>query len=59
MLMWRILDWLSMRTEVGYVGSYSIDGWTAKFNGESVQLENEPDVSMDGLTISIGPWFGF
>lgn len=59
MVMWRILDWLNMRAEVGYVGSYSIDGWTAKFNGESVQLENEPDANMDGLTISIGPWFGF
>jgi hypothetical protein len=59
MMMWRILNWLSMRAEVGYIGSYSIDGWTAKFNGESVQLENEPDANMDGLTISIGPWFGF
>ncbi|MDO9578796.1 MAG: PDZ domain-containing protein [Candidatus Cloacimonadales bacterium] len=57
--MWRILNWLSFRTEVGYMLSYSSKGWQAKWNGESVKLNNPPDASIDGLTVSIGPWFGF
>jgi hypothetical protein len=55
---WRILDWLSFRTEVGYMLSYS-DGWKATWNGESVKLDNAPDAKIDGLTVSLGPWFGF
>ena len=57
--MWRILDWLSFRTEVGYMLSYSSDGWQAKWNGDSVKLVNAPDATIDGLTVSLGPWFGF
>ncbi len=59
MLMFRTLDWLSIRSEVGYMLSHSTDGWKAKWNGEKVKLENEPDSTMDGLTVTIGPWFGF
>jgi len=59
MVMVRILDWLSFRSEVGYMVSHSPDGWKAKWNGEKVKLNNEPDTNMDGLTVSIGPWFGF
>jgi PDZ domain len=58
-MMWRILDWLAFRTEVGYMASYSSKGWEAEHNGESVKLLNAPDASIDGLTFSIGPWFGF
>ncbi|RLC54265.1 MAG: hypothetical protein DRH79_01050 [Candidatus Cloacimonadota bacterium] len=58
-MMWRILDWLSFRGEVGYIASYNSNGWEAEHNGESVKLLNAPDASMNGLTISIGPWFGF
>jgi hypothetical protein len=57
--MWRVLDWLSFRAEAGYLLSYSSDGWKAKWNGESVKLDNPPETTMDGLTFSIGPWFGF
>lgn len=57
--MWRILDWLSFRTEVGYMLSYSNENWKGKWNGESVKLDNAFDSNMDGLTVSIGPWFGF
>ncbi len=56
---WRVLDWLQMRTEVGYMLSYSGNGWKADWNGESVKLLNAPDTKVDGLTFSIGPWFGF
>ncbi|MBN1949496.1 MAG: PDZ domain-containing protein [Candidatus Cloacimonetes bacterium] len=58
-LMYRLLDWLALRTEVGYMVSYSSAGWKAKRNGEDVKLNNPPDVNMDGLTLTIGPWFGF
>lgn len=59
MLMFRILDWLAIRSEVGYMLSHSTDGWKAKWNGEKVKLENAPDSNLDGLTLTIGPWFGF
>ncbi|KQC08877.1 MAG: hypothetical protein APR54_04085 [Candidatus Cloacimonas sp. SDB] len=59
MLMVRILDWLAIRSEAGYVLSHSTDGWKAKWNGEKVKLDNAPDSNLDGLTLSIGPWFGF
>ena len=59
MLMFRILEWLSIRSEVGYMLSHSTDGWKAKWNGERVKLENAPDSTLDGLTFTIGPWFGF
>ncbi len=57
--LYEILDWLHMRAEVGYMLSHSPDGWVARRNGEKIKVENAPDLNMDGLTISIGPWFGF
>lgn len=57
--LYEILDWLHLRTEVGYMVSHSPDGWSAKRNGEKIKVENAPDLNMDGLTVSIGPWFGF
>lgn len=57
--MWRILDWLSIRSEAAYMISYSSKGWKAEQNGESVKLINAPETDMNGLTFSIGPWFGF
>ncbi|MCD4819785.1 MAG: PDZ domain-containing protein [Candidatus Cloacimonetes bacterium] len=59
MVMYRILGWLSFRAEAGYITSYSSKGWKTKRNGISVKTENAPDMNMDGLTLSIGPWFGF
>ncbi len=59
MLMYRILDWLSFRAEAGYMLSYSAKGWQGVWNGESVKVENEPKLDLDGLTLVIGPWFGF
>lgn len=57
--LYRILEWLAFRAEVGYMVSYSSAGWKASRNGESIKLLNEPDYDMNGLTISVGPWFGF
>ncbi|HHE38451.1 MAG TPA: PDZ domain-containing protein [Candidatus Cloacimonetes bacterium] len=59
MLMYRILDWLSLRAEAGYMKSYSAKGWKGVWNGESVKVENEPKLDMDGITLVVGPWFGF
>jgi hypothetical protein len=59
MAMYRILSWLSFRAEVGYMASYSSKGWEVERNGEKIKGENIPSANMDGLTFSIGPWFGF
>ncbi len=59
MFMYHILDWLGIRVEAGYILSYSLGGWKGKRNGESVKLVNAPEAKMDGLTLCIGPWFGF
>jgi hypothetical protein len=62
MMMYRILDWLSIRAEVGYMGSYSFtDGWYRITADEEDQyeIENSPNTKFDGLTFTIGPWFGF
>jgi len=59
MVMYRILGWLAFRAEVGYMTSYSSKGWEVSRNGISIKGENPPDMNMDGLTLSIGPWFGF
>lgn len=59
MAMYRILSWLSFRAEVGYMTSYSSKGWEVERNGEKIKGENVPSSNMDGLTFSIGPWFGF
>jgi hypothetical protein len=59
MAMYRILGWLAFRAEVGYMTSYSSKGWKIERNGESVKGENIPSADMNGLTFSIGPWFGF
>ncbi|MCF7918619.1 MAG: PDZ domain-containing protein [Candidatus Cloacimonetes bacterium] len=56
---WRITDWLSLKAEAAYLYSYSTTGWKATRNGSDVNVDNEPDTSMDGLRISFGPWFGF
>ena len=59
MLMYHFLDWLGFRAEVGYLVSYSPYDWKVKRNGETVKALNAPESNMDGLTLTIGPWFGF
>ena len=58
-VMYKLLDWLALRAEVGYIKSYSGKGWKMEWNGKKVKVDNEPDINMDGLTICVGPWFGF
>jgi len=59
MAMYRILGWLGFRAEVGYMTSYSSKGWQIERNGEDIKGINIPSADMNGLTFSIGPWFGF
>jgi len=59
MVMYHFLDWLGLRLEAGYVASYAPYGLKVTQNGEKVDFVNEPDIDMNGFTVSIGPWFGF
>jgi hypothetical protein len=58
--MYRVNSWLGFRAEGGYMLSYSYhNGWNADLCGDAYEVENSPNTSFDGFTISVGPWFGF
>ena len=60
-LMYRLLSWLAIRAEVGYVWGYAPDkGWKVTGqDGNMYDISGSPDTTLQGLTFSIGPWFGF
>ncbi len=60
-LMYRLLNWLSIRAEVGYVYGYTgKEGWRVQgLADETFYVKNSPNTPYRGLTFSIGPWFGF
>ena len=59
-LMYRITSWLGVRATVGYIMSYSYtNGWNAEIAGDVFEIKKSPETSFDGMTITIGPWFGF
>jgi hypothetical protein len=60
-LMVRLLSWLAIRGEVGYLYGYGpTSGWKVKHNDtETYELKNSPDTPFKGMTFSVGPWFGF
>ncbi len=60
-LMYRFLGWLGLRAEVGYAFGYPLTkDWRVRgLENESYEVTNSPDTKYEGLTISIGPWFGF
>lgn len=61
-LMFRILPWLGLRAEGGYVYTYApYSGWRAVGNneGEMIEVNGSPNTKMEGYSIGIGPWFGF
>ena len=59
-VMYRILDWLSIRAEGGYMLSHSYTGgWDAVSCEDNFEIDNSPETPYQGYTISIGPWFGF
>ena len=59
MMMYHVTGWLGIRAEAGYMLSYSPKGWETQRNDSIVSAENLPTTKLDGLTLSIGPWFGF
>ena len=61
-LMFRFLPWLGLRAEAGYAYSYApYKGWRVQGqrDGEMIEVNNSPNTKLEGLTIGIGPWFGF
>jgi hypothetical protein len=60
-VMVRILSWLGMRAEVGYLYGYSPhSGWKVNHNEiETYELKESPDTPFQGMTVTVGPWFGF
>jgi hypothetical protein len=57
-LEYKILDWLGIKSSVGYLKSYSPNGWETKLNGSKIEVSNKPNSKMDGPTYSIGLTFG-
>ena len=56
----KINDWLGIRTEAGYMFSYSFyKGWRANICEDTFEIADSPNTKFDGYTFSIGPWFGF
>ncbi len=60
-IMVRILSWLSLRGEAGYVYGYAPHkGWTVKhMDSDSYEMTGSPDTPFQGMTVTVGPWFGF
>jgi hypothetical protein len=59
--MYRVLSWLGLRAEVGYTYGYSLTkDWRVRgLAGESFEVSGSPDTPFQGMTATIGPWFGF
>ncbi|MBT4576123.1 MAG: PDZ domain-containing protein [Candidatus Cloacimonetes bacterium] len=59
-VMYRLIDWLSIRAEGGFMLSHSYtNGWDAISCEDNFEIANSPETPYQGYTISIGPWFGF
>ncbi|MCB5262190.1 MAG: PDZ domain-containing protein [Candidatus Cloacimonetes bacterium] len=60
-LMYRFLPWLGLRAEVGYAYGYPLtQDWRVKgLENENYEVTHSPETKYEGLTLSIGPWFGF
>ena len=61
LLHYRLTPWMSLRGELGYYMGFSFkNGWEAEIAEETFDVLESPDSNFyDGLTFSIGPWFGF
>ncbi|MDD4147119.1 MAG: hypothetical protein PHO85_01205, partial [Candidatus Cloacimonetes bacterium] len=60
-IMYRVLSWMGLRAEVGYTYGYSLtrDWRVHGLDDETFEVHGSPDTPFQGMTISIGPWFGF
>ena len=52
---YKLTGWLSLQGSVGYLGAKA-GSW--KHRGD-VDIDDEPDLDFSGLTVTIGPHFGF
>jgi len=58
--MYRLLGWLAIRGEVGYIYGHSMNkGWQALHADNTYDVHGSPDTGFEGFTFSLGPWFGF
>lgn len=59
-LLIRVLPWMSIRAEGGYVYGYSwYKGWKATVGDNTYAVKNSPDTALQGATASVGLWFGY
>ena len=59
-VMYRVLPVFWIKIEAGYSLSYSKNGWQQIFNDNKHDItEPGKSGSLNGLTVSISPWFGF
>lgn len=59
-VMYRLLSWLSLRAEGGYMYGYSYhQDWKTELCGDVFQTVNSPNTPYQGYSFSVGPWFGF
>jgi len=59
-VLFRLTNWLAIRGEVGYMKGYSpYNGWKYSVVENDFDIADSPNTSIDGLSFSIGPWFGF
>jgi len=60
-VMFRILSWLAIRGEVNYTYGYSPQkGWKIRgFSSEEFNVTGSPSTEYQGISYSVGPWFGF
>jgi hypothetical protein len=59
-LTYRVLPVFWIKIEAGYMLSYSNSGWRNILHDEKYDVAGPSnETSLNGLTISISPWFGF
>ncbi|MBT3169324.1 MAG: PDZ domain-containing protein [Candidatus Cloacimonetes bacterium] len=59
-VLFRLTSWLAIRGEVGYLKGYSpYNGWKYSVAENDFDIAGSPNTSIDGLSFSVGPWFGF
>ncbi len=59
-LLFRVLPWMSIKVQAGYVYGYSWHkGWKSNIGNDAYTINNAPDTPLEGPTASVGLWFGF
>lgn len=54
----KLTHWLGIQGTAGYLMSYSYhSGWNANVVGDKFDVKDSPESTLNGMVISIGPWF--